>query len=53
MLEAGKNDRYDHVRQREADLARDAQKVAVRVASMKLESWRCRTELDWLALAEH
>ena len=53
MLEAGENDRYDHVRQREAALARDAQKIAVRVASMRLESWRCRTESDWLALAEH
>ena len=53
MLEAGENDRYDHVRQREAALARDAQKIAVRVASMRLDSWRCRTERDWLALAEH
>lgn len=53
LLEAGENDRYDHVRQREAALARDAQKIAVRVASMKVESWRRRTELDWLALAEH
>ena len=34
-------------------MARDAQKIDVRVASMRLESGRCRTESDWLALAEH
>ena len=52
MLEAGENDRYDHVRTREAALAREAQKIAVGVANMRLVSWRCRTEHDWLALAE-
>ena len=53
ILEAGENDRYDHVRQREDVLAREAKKIAVGVASMRLVSWRCRTEHDWLALAEH
>ena len=51
MLGAGENYRYDHVRQREAALARNAEKIAVRVASSRLASWRCRSESDWLALA--
>ena len=53
MLEDGENDRYDHVRQREAALARSAEKIATRVAGIWLESWRCRSESDWLALGQH
>jgi hypothetical protein len=52
MLEAGENDRFDHVRQREASLARDAQKAAVRVATVVLGDWQRRSKDEWLALSE-
>ena len=52
MLGTGENDRFDHVRQREAALARRAQSVAVRLATAVVDAWRARTPTDWLDLPD-
>ena len=52
MLEAGENDRHDHVRRREADLARKAHLVAVRIAQVMLYHWQTRRSVDWCKITD-
>ena len=47
----GANDRFDHVRQAEQTLAREAHAIAKKLAGDRVAQWRDRTPRQWRALA--
>ena len=50
MLGQGENDRFDHVRRAEHQLAKAANAAAIRLGVVVTASWRARSPCDWLQL---